>query len=183
MKKIFLFIFLIFFSFFVAKACNSSSESSKAVHTVMSKVARLLEARYQFRTVGTVEFGYKGNYSLIGLYFAKVNPMSKEEGREIIVDCVNTLLNAINSDPQIQPFLKKIPFTASDIKIKIFIFTAEGKDVFYPEIQVFSATNGKIYYSTNAPNHNGYYTEESETFEEAVKIVEESQNKGSNPLP
>src|ERR1700733_1214182 len=173
MKKTFLILLPVFFVFVAVKACDNRSEKAKIAHPIMFKVIDLLETRYHLRYAGREESSDKGAYKTIGLLFNKFGKMSKDEGRKTIIDCVNVLLNEINSDSQLQPFLIEKPFTLSNVEIMIIVFTDEGKDIFYPDIQVFAFFCGKVHYSTNSPGHKyGHYTEEKETFEEAVRIIE-----------
>ena len=177
MKKTFLILLSVSFVFVAVKACDNRSEKAKIAHPIMFKVIDLLENRYHLRYAGREESSDKGAYKTIGLLFNKFGKMSKDEGRKTIIDCVNVLLNEINSDPKLQPFLINKPFTINNVRIVIVVFTSEGKDIFYPDIRVFSAFGGKINYSTKSPDHKyNYYTREEETFEEAMRIIE-AQNK------
>jgi hypothetical protein len=180
MKKL---LFICFILLFAITNCDRLKEDEIVARRIIYRVSDTLASHYQLRYVGYSEAGDAKGFSKIGLRFNKFGRLSKEEGRKMIVDCLNVLLTDINSEPEIQQFLINKPFTIANVEIGIVILTNEGKNIFYPDVCVFSAFGGKIYYSTNSSDHeSGYYTRESETFEEAVKIVE-SQNKGSVPLP
>jgi hypothetical protein len=117
----------------------------------------------------------------MGLFFNKFGIMSKDEGRKMVVDCVNEFLREINSDPKMQPFLITNPFTALNVEIHIYVYTSDKKDLFYPNIRVFTAARGKIRYATKTPEIKfGYYTDEEESFEEAVQIVEARDKKNKS---
>jgi len=177
MKRLFFIFCILFFVIFAMTRCDSRKEDAIIAHRLMYRVIDVLESRYQLRYIGRSEAGDKTGYNKIGLLFNKFGKMSKDEGRKVTVDSVNLLLNEINSDPQLQPFLIEKPFTLSNVEIVIFIYTSEVKDIFFPDIRVFAARRGKIRYSTSSPDQKyGYYTEEEETFEEAMRIIE-AQNK------
>src|ERR1700733_4953817 len=177
MKRLFAIFCILLFAIFAITRCDSLKEDEIIARRLMYRVSDVLKSRYQLRYVGYSEAGDKNGYKKIGLLFNKFGKMSKDEGRKTIIDCVNVLLNEINSDPKLQPFLINKPFTINNVRIVIVVFTSEGKDIFYPDIQVFSAFGGKINYSTSAPDQKyGYYTQEYETFEEAMRIIE-AQNK------
>ena len=169
--------FIYFILLFVVTSCSSSKEDEIVAHRLVYRVSDVLESRYQLRYVGYSEAGDKSGFTKIGLHFDRFGKLSKEEGRKVIVDCINVLLNEINSDTKLQPYLINKPFTVSNVDIVIIVFTSDQKSVFYPDINVFSTMKGKINYSTKSPDQKfGHYTEEEETFEEALQIVEQ-QNK------
>jgi len=177
MKRLFFILSILFFVIFAMTRCDSLKEDEIIARRLMYRVIDVLESRYQLRYIAYSEAGDKNGYKKIGLDFNRFGKMSKDEGRKIIIDCVNVLLNEINSDPKLQPFLIDKPFTINNVRIVIIVFTSEGKDIFYPDIRVFSAFGGKINYSTKSPDHKyNYYTREEETFEEAMRIIE-AQNK------
>src|ERR1700733_4592578 len=173
MKRLFFILSILLFAIFAITRCDRRKEDAIIAHRLMCRVSDVLESRYQLRYAGCTEAGDKSGYNKIGLLFNKFGKMNKDEGRKTIIDCVNVLLNEINSDPKLQPFLINKPFTFFNVEIMIIVFTDEGKDIFYPDIQVFAFFCGKVHYSTNSPGHKyGHYTEEKETFEEAVRIIE-----------
>src|ERR1700733_11727937 len=177
MKRLFFIFCILFFVIFAMTRCDSRKEDEIIAHRLMYRVIDVLESRYQLHYIGRSEAGDKTGYKKIGLLFNKFGKLSKDEGRKVTIDCMNVLLNEINSDPKLQPFLINKPFTFFNVEIMIIVFTSEGKDIFYPDIRVFSAFGGKIQYFTKSPDHKyNYYTREEETFEEAVRIIEE-QNK------
>ena len=174
MKQLF---FVYFILLFAVTGCDRLAEDEIIARRLMYRVSDDLESRFQLRYVGYSEAGDKNGFTKIGLHFNRFGKLNKDEGRKIIIGCVKTLLNEINSDPKLQPFLINKPFTINNITIVMIVFTSERKDVFFPDIEVFAASRGKISYSTSSPDQKyGYYTEEEETFEEAVRIVEQ-QNK------
>src|ERR1700733_737299 len=177
MKRLFFILSILLFAIFAITRCDRRKEDAIIAHRLMCRVSDVLESRYQLRYAGCTEAGDKSGYNKIGLLFNKFGKMNKDEGRKTIIDCVNVLLNEINSDPKLQPFLINKPFTINNVRIVIIVFTSEGKDIFYPDIRVFSAFGGKINYSTKSPDHKyNYYTREEETLEEAMRIIE-AQNK------
>jgi hypothetical protein len=179
MKKLF-FICVCFL--FAITNCETLKEDEIIARKIMYRVSDVLESRYQLRYGGYSEAGDKTGYTEMGLFFNKFGKVSKDEGRKMMVDCVNEFLKEINSDPKMQPFLITKPFTALNVQIMIIVYSSDGRTIFYPDINVFSAARGKINYYTSSPDQKfGHFTEEEEPFEEAVQIVE-AQDKENKSL-
>ena len=171
MKKINYIILLLLF----LTSCSNFSQStqSKTAHRVTNRVIKTLETKYNMTCISLTEGGGKPGYNFIGLGFIKKGIIDKDTGRKMIIDCTYELLNEINSDAKLQEFLLVRPFTGENIDISIHIVKENGDRVYYPNVIFFSAYKGKIHFDTKSPEMEfGYKTEESETFEEAVKIVE-----------
>ena len=180
MKKL---SFICFILLFAITACKALKENERVAHSLMNRVTDILESRYQLHYVGFSEGGEEGKYSNIGLHFVRYGTLSKDEGRKMVIESVKELLNEINSDPKLQPFLLYKPFTAQNVSLDILIFTSDGKNVFYPDINIFSAVRGKIKFFTKIPEREfGYFTEEEETFEEALRIVEAQNQENQSAL-
>ena len=179
MKKL-LFVCIIFL--FAITNCDRLREEEIIARNLMYRVSNILASRYQLRYLGYSEEGDKTGYTKIGLCFNRYGKLSRDEGRRIIVDSLDIFLNEINSDYKLQPFLINKTFTINNVEITIVISTSEGKEIFYPDVSVFSAHGGKIYYSTYTQDQKFVYTRESETFEEALRIVEAQNQENQSAL-
>lgn len=158
--------------------CDRRTEDEKIAHRVIQRAKVILKMRYNLYYSGIYESGDLNGYSEIGLTFRHLGKITKDEGRKMLIDCVNTLLHEINSDPELQPYLLKKPFLPSDVWITIFPVLSDGTPIFYPDIRVFSSVRGKISYDTKSPDKEyGYFTEEKESFDEALRILEEQDKK------
>lgn len=152
--------------------CERASVKSKLAHHAMAKVAKTLNQRYQLKFIGFSERAESNLYREIGLRLQISRVLSKEEGRAILIDSVKELLYELNGNPDLQEYLEPFPFTPDNVNIAIFVQLADGKTVYYPNILIFSLQDGKIEYDTKIPEKEfGYYTEEKETWEEALQIV------------
>ena len=160
--------------FLLGCARDPLKEHEKAAYSVMHKVSEILKTRHQLYYSGRIESGGKNGYYVMGLNYDHFGKITKDEGRKMIIDSVNTFLQEINSDPKLQKYLLKKPFLPADVWIMIFPFSIDGTDIFYPDIVVISAVQGKIFYKTKSPDQEyGYFTEEEEIFDEALRILEE----------
>lgn len=176
MKKITIFGLLgvMLFLYIVLGGCDNRTEDTKMVHKAVYNVARTLNNRYQLHYIGLSEAGDKEHYKKIGLDFEMFRIISKDEGRKILIDCVEELLKEINSNPQLQPYLQPSPFTVANIEIAIFVRHPDGKAAYHPDLGILTVRGGIIRYSTDIPEMRhkfGFYTEEKESYEDALKIV------------
>ncbi len=159
-------LFLMFFLFIALGGCDKRSEKAKMVHRAVYKTAETLNNRFQIRYIGISEAADENYYKEVGMFFELHRITSIEEGREIIVDCAEELLNEINSNPQLLPYLKPSPFTVKNIEIAIYVRHPNGKIVYHPDLGILSLRGGIIRYSTDAPEmlyKPGFYTEEKKT--------------------
>jgi len=132
--------------------CNSFEEPHyvKLADNIVSKVNKRLLDKHNLRCCG-IKTGMAGSVNLIGLQFQINRMLCKDAARAMIVDCVQELLNAINQDEKIRPYLQVYPFDAQHVEIVFYFSTHNYGDVFYPNLSVVDACNNEITYSTNDP--------------------------------
>lgn len=175
---------------FVASACvialfsggcmsSSNIEYSKEdrlVTQIEAKLAQHLAAKYGLRVVGDSTSMPGGVIKEVGLLFQVNHLLTREEARELLVNCVQEFLSEMNSNEEIRPHLENYPFTSKNIDITVFIKDQKGKDVFDPNLGVVHARFGKLDYATYK-KENEFYQHQSdyeETFEEAEKLVNQT---------
>ena len=95
------------------------------VDQITADVAAKLANRYNMRVIG-IGGGLAGGVNRLGLSFQIRGPLSKEQLRAIIVDCVEEFLLPINTNERLRPSLKIYPFTADQIEIEIFVVDQSG---------------------------------------------------------
>ncbi len=151
-------------------------------HSIIKNVEETLITKYQFHSIGVSEATHKDDelYKEIGIWFEARGPLSKEKGRRIIVDCVNELLKQINTNSDFKQYMHEYPFTVENVNICLFVKDQDRRSLYYPNISVFAVHRGKVEYKTNSPEKKyEYYSCESETWEEALQKVTETDAKGS----
>ena len=147
----------------------------KIVDNLMSRASKRLEKKHNMRLIGINE-GMMGCVKMMGFRFQVYRSLSKSEARAIIVDCIQDFLADINQDEKIRQYLEVYPFDLNHVDTMIFINTPDRGDFYYPNLCVVTASHGNIRYSTNDPeNEYRYKTEETESFEDAVKILKGEQ--------
>ncbi|NGX43759.1 MAG: hypothetical protein K940chlam7_02061 [Chlamydiae bacterium] len=147
-------------------------------HAILGNVNKTLSSRHNMNMGGFREATHRDDkkYKTMGLCFQIQRPVSKEEGRKLLIDCAEELLSQINTHPDFQQFMHEYPFTVKNIEIVMYVSTETGGTVYHPEIAIFSFSRGKVEYLTNSPeNRYVFYSEEEETYEEALRIIEESK--------
>jgi hypothetical protein len=113
----------------------------------------------------------------MGLEFDSRQRLSKQQIRKLLIEFSKELLHNINTNEEIQPYLTKIPFTLENIQIIIYNHDEQGDWIYDPEIGVGRVHRGLISYSTNDPdNEFGYKNNFEETYEEALKLIQEEEH-------
>lgn len=165
---------LLILSFAACDITDQPTVKAKIARSIMANVAETLNHRFQLRYIGFKEAADVNYYKEIGLNFQLLGLLSKDEGRKIILDCTDELLSELNSSLAMRPYLQPYPFTLDNIEIAIYVRNADGYDVYYPNISVFSLRRRVLEFKTELPemkNKYGYSTREKETWEDALEIV------------
>ncbi|MBA2726769.1 MAG: hypothetical protein H0U49_01165 [Parachlamydiaceae bacterium] len=147
------------------------------MHKTINHVVKTIQNRSQLHFIGFGESGNKTHYYKVSLSFNIFRVLTKDEGRKLLITCKEELLSAINLNTKLLPYLQPSPFTQANVEIFIFSYHPDGKSTYYPEIGVFSAWNGIIKFETDAPGMKaGFFTEETESYEDALEIVHSQLN-------
>ncbi len=176
-------VMLIFLSSFLSNFFGDSrTPGTRMAHQICAQIAKQLKCKYGLSYTGITEEGPGSKYKCIGLDFSYDRILTKDEGRIMLLNCVEDVLRAFNSQPQFKQYMANYPFTGKNITIDIYIHSPKNFDVYYPDIAIFGFSNNRLEYLTDTPEKRlTFYTEEKETLEEARKIVEE-QREGKRPF-
>ncbi len=165
------FVFCLMICFSCSEGSSGLSEKERLSNEMKAKTAKELEKKHGMQTIGMGGSSYD-KIRMLHLSFQIRVPLEKAFARELVVDCVQHLLKNINEDETIRPFLITYPFTEKNIEVAIFSVDEEGRDVYDPFLTEVSAVNGKVNFRTQSPeNPYQYKTKETETFAEAVEIL------------
>ncbi len=117
----------------------------------------------------------------IGARFDIFRPASRDEARQLIVKATETLLQAINSNEKLKPYLKEDPFPSSRVKMRLR-FTGGNFITFHNgSMESVSIDQNKLTYlqdvswkELNKGDEDLYETVvlATEPYEEALKLVE-----------
>jgi hypothetical protein len=155
------------FSFFK----SNSRDYADMVREIRAKVGKKLAQKHHMDPIG-VHGGMMGSVYIIGLSFQIHHPLDRDEARALIVDSVEELLAAVNSNEEIRPYLKDYPFTTKNVELSIYSNYADGRQVFDPYIRVASVfTSDCITFSTKVPNQVEYKHRYREPYAEALTKI------------
>lgn len=149
------------------------SEQYELVGKILEKTSKKLEKKYQMSTCGSGIGMPNGIVGMLALSFEKVGPLTKDEGRKIVVNCVQEMMNAVNTNEQIRPFLKNFPFKPTNVEIAIFLRDKSRDFIYEPDYGIISATNGDVNYRfTKIENPLRFSADIEENFDDALKSVQ-----------
>ena len=154
----------------------------------IAKTSAVIGKKYGLSLTGVGGGGKEGEIRLMIAKFGRYGPpLTEQEARALIVQCVNDFLQAANSDPQLRPYLKCYPFTTQHLRLSIANYYGDGKDVFDPYIVIVSIYEGKLgYYTKDSLNEYGYKSKKYETYDEALAILAGEKQKvaaDAKPIP
>ncbi|MBA3602346.1 MAG: hypothetical protein H0W50_01575 [Parachlamydiaceae bacterium] len=149
------------------------SKAENLVNQILTETALEVESLDKIKVSGEMVSMPGGIVKTMGLSFNSYEKLSKEEIRKKTVQLAEKLLQNINSNKEIPPFLAKSPFTINEIEISIYNHDQQGNWPYDPEIGNAHFNRGKITYSTYDPDKKfGNKNEFVESYEEALLIVQ-----------
>ena len=107
------------------------------------------------------------------MFIRAQGPVSLEDGRENAgrLRWKSFYLQLIITE-RIRPFLIEYPFKPENLDIAIINYQLDRKNIFHPDIEVFSIHSGKVEYLTRDPDDTFKYKSEIfEPYSEALAIV------------
>src|SRR5436853_114106 len=110
---------------------------------------------------------------ILGLSFLCNQPLSIAEGRKLLIQAVETLLQEINQDTRIHPYLIRHPFRPRNVEISIVLVNPDGTNVAPGALEVLLASEGSLQYKINDPTGDKLLTVYKETYEEALARLKE----------
>jgi hypothetical protein len=166
-----LFLILLSLSF----CCEEVSEEERLIAEILCKSADFLEKKYDMRAIETIEGGPDG-LNFLGLGFHVYKELKKEDIRIILVEASQYFLNSINKEYKLMPYMSNYPFTLNNIRISLVFKHKDGNDIDHPDIGMASISKHNfLIYKTSRGEYCDTVTTEKESFEDALKIVEESR--------
>ena len=149
-------------------------EYEKISDKITARTAKKLSKKYQLDPVGSGG-SMMHDVKKLALSFNCYHPLSIDESRRLVVDCVNEYLKSVNENKEIRPYLHNFPFNEQNIELAIFIFEDNKFTKIQPgQVSSVSTLNGKIRYKTrSAEDQYKRETLHQETYEEALRIVKE----------
>ena len=154
----------------ITNGCRGVSNKEICADHVLHKIAKQIK-----KETGLLPSGTNGQMlheiQKLGLSFECYRSLDIIEGRKLLVQCVNDLMNEINEYPPIHQYLIRNPFLPRHIRIKIFIYEPGKRDVPPGSLCVISADDGKLCYKIDSLDTYGFTTIYEETYEEALERI------------
>ena len=126
---------------------RKKSEKVALADQVSRECAQTLSKRYHMSQSGE---GGAMMYEIKELFLAFYiyRQLTKEEAREILIDCAHEVISAVNNNPDIQKYLLPGGFTEKNVEIQIFIHP-DHKQTLHPDLGVCTYNYGKLAYKTH----------------------------------
>ncbi len=107
----------------------------------------------------------------MAICFQRYEEITIEEGRKLLIKCVDLYLKVINSNTVIRPYLAHYSFAPKDVGVIIVILTPTHDDVPVGNISAISAINGQLNYRVRQADSTNHKLILQEPYEEAIKIT------------
>src|SRR5690348_9601265 len=102
MKKFLFFLCCGILIFYFWDGIDTSYEKSSQLRHTLSKVTDNLKKRYKLNYSGLMESSKEDAYIKVGLIFNVNEILTKDKGREILLESIQEMLDAINSDKNLR---------------------------------------------------------------------------------
>lgn len=170
----FIFVFLML-GLSACRAPNASEdpaavEKQKLANQVRRKAAAQLKKETDLRPIGTIGQMFR-EIERLGLSFQYYKPIDIAEGRKLLVQAVQVMLNGVQQEKKIHSYLCRNPFLPRNIEIQIFLRNPDNTAVSKDSLSVIEAEGGMLRYQIHHPKDSGFITVYEETFDEALQRI------------
>jgi hypothetical protein len=157
----------------------TAEKDVQLVNEISDKVAKKLMDDHQLRLAG-VGSQMMDQIKMIALSFSYSSPVDLEKARELLLVATDELVNAVNVDERIRPYLDNYPFEPKNVEIRIFLKNADGSLPSPEKLSVISALDGVFDYEVDDPRKSVLFTiVHTETYQEAKQKHKRSIAKAS----
>lgn len=148
------------------------SEGEQLANHILAHTAIIIKDQYNLVPCGEGVSMPGGPIQKLALCFNTKYPHTKEQLRKLIIKTAQELLNQVNTNQEIQKFIKAPPFSIKNVQIIIYNHDRNGRSLRDPEISNAQILQGVLNYSTIDPDDSFKYKNEyEETYEEALKAL------------
>ncbi len=124
--------------------------------------------------------GFMNNVNKIDLSFNTIQNLNIAEARILIIKCTEERLKRINADKDIKPYLSHYPFTEKGIALSISFDDKDQNSVSAKFVAMVFTVNGDIYYSSYNHNKKKFQDLHEESYQEALKIVNNTSKSAND---
>ena len=154
-------------------SCGPQHESPRYVRMashIERQVSQELREHYNLFQIGTGG-GMMDAINYMAMMFNFYDEVDMNTARELSIAAGTKLLNALNDNEEIRPYLRYYPFRIEDIGIKIFFKKADHYDVDVGRISACSLHRGIIDFFEKVEERFKINCIKEEPFAEAYQIV------------
>lgn len=162
-------IWILLFAF----ACSPVPAHQRAANILLKSYAQ-----QTLKTDGLYLIGLGGGFSddikIVSYHYGTIKSLDVNDARRLYVKTAQNLINRMNSDDNVRPYLHTYPATIDNVDISIGFFMPNGE---YPDeehVALMFRTRGLIFYE--ARKDSKFITLYEETWEEALRKVCEDIN-------
>jgi len=169
----FLLSIILGFGFFGGREIDTRPHHEVIGDRVQAEAIGYIAKKYNLELAG-IGGGMMGCIRRMDVAFGIKKPLDKDEARALLVNVVEDFLRIVNADEEVKPYLVHVPFTAKNLSVVIFIYTPDGRTVYYPNLSHVSVSGDKVFFrSADVDVYAEYKIKESELYEEAFETVKQ----------
>jgi hypothetical protein len=161
-------VFLLLVALMIFNSCGGA-DHIKFSDKVVSAYSKDIKSRYNLQLDGSGG-AMMEDIKEVSLMYHSYQTLKLEQARIMIVDCAENLLNRINSDLKIRPYLHNYPFTIKNIELTLGFYDHKGGFVKDEYIASVALLDGTIFYAQFNSSKNIMEHIHSEPYSEALKI-------------
>jgi hypothetical protein len=173
--------FFILFAIILGCPCENNcvcpGEKENLSNAIIQEVVNQLKNEYELIPCGT---GGQSTDQIktITLAFISNKSLNIEKGREVLITAVESLVNEINANEAIRPYLSNYPFDSKNIEIRIFIHDRNVTDFGPEKLYAISELQGVLQYQSRDPATKRPAIIYEETFEDALEKLNFDKQNG-----
>ncbi len=171
-------LFLLIIILFTFNSSCSSYTSDKVFYAgkIRKQVATKLAKKFSMKP-NCFGGSMIDKITMLNIGFEIYRPLTQDEARQIIVESVNELVNAVNENEHIQQYLANVPFGPENVVIDIIIYDNDGNIFYHPNLSYVVSSIGTICYKyEDSEKRFKTKVEKTETFDHAKKIVQQDNS-------
>ena len=172
-NNIFTRLISLFVLIIVGTACDmvdSHHPSTKAMHKTVREFKEEIQERYPLLATSIREAGTRETYTHIGIGFQINQTLTKDQGRALLVDCLEAFIEKINSTEGLEQYLDPAYFSYDEVSVSVIPMGIDREGLFSPDISIFQYGHGNIwYYKFNPEDPNRMIGDEKESYKEAYE--------------
>lgn len=153
----------------------STSKYERISDEIVAETSKEIISSHNLFLIGTGG-AMMHDVEMLAISFGTKECLDIQRGRKIVCECAKQLINNVNINEKVRPYLHNFPFTEKNVRIIIFCQDEKDNTPSSPQVGVISLDNGTIRYKFFQKGEKT--KEEKETFSEAEKILQK-QNDAS----